>query len=197
VFWHGVAYLIISKMRLSKCFFTALQHDEIPCVLSSDTNQKHIKNQTMKKSILSLAIVLTLFSTAFANLPSSTTERAARSFQQEFSHATEVKWAETNNYVLATFHQDKQTLFAYYDFQGNLIGVVQHILTTSLPQSLQNDIKKHYGNYWVSELFQVKTEEGVNFYLELKNADESIVLTSEGNNGWNHYSVTRVCEKNL
>ena len=145
----------------------------------------------MKKIILSFAILLALFSTSFANRPDGITDRAAASFHKDFHRASEVRWAVTNNYVMATFMLDKETLFAYYDYQGNLIGVIHHILTTSLPEEFQKDIKKHYSGYWVSELFQVTTEEGVYYFIELKNADETIVLSTEGTSGWHRYSLPK------
>jgi hypothetical protein len=145
----------------------------------------------MKKIILSLAIVLTLFSTAFANHPVRVTEQAAAAFHKDFHKASDVKWAVKDDYVVAKFILDEQTLFAYYDFQGNLIGLVHHILTSSLPASLQKDIKKRYSNYWVSELFQVTSEEGVYYYIQLKNADETIVLSNEGTYGWHRYAVPK------
>ena len=151
----------------------------------------------MKKLILSLAIALTLFSTTFANRAESVTERAAASFKKDFKKASQVSWAEKNNYVLATFNIDKQTLFAYYDFQGNLIGVVQNILSTSLPEYLQKDIKKHYADYWVSDLFQVTYDEGVYYYIRLKNADQTIILSTEGSNIWHHYTLPKNKIENL
>jgi hypothetical protein len=143
----------------------------------------------MKKTILSIAIVLALFSTAFANHPDSYSKNAVASFQKDFKMASEVSWAETTNYIRATFHIDKQTLYAYYDFQGNLVGLVHHMLTTSLPDDLQKQIKRGYGDYWVSELFQVSFEDGTYYYIELKNADETIVLRTEGTNGWHRYAT--------
>ena len=151
----------------------------------------------MKKTILSIAIVLALFSTAFANRPSTGTERALISFQKDFHQASEVSWAETNNYILATFVMDKEIQYAYYDFQGNLIGLVHNILTSSLPVCLQKSIKKHYANYWVSELFKVTNEEGVYYYIQLKNADETIVLSTEGTNSWHRYNLPKNKISNL
>jgi hypothetical protein len=145
----------------------------------------------MKKIILSLTVALALFSTAFANHPSTFTERAAASFKKDFYQASDVSWTETENYVVATFRMERETMFAYYDFQGNLIGLVHHILTSSLPENLRKEIKKHYGNYWVSELFQITNEDGVYYYIQLKNADETIVLSTEGSNGWHRFAVPK------
>jgi hypothetical protein len=145
----------------------------------------------MKKIILSAAIMLALFSAAFANRPDNITDRAAASFHKDFHKVSEVSSEVIKNHVRVTFHQNNETLYAYYDFQGNLIGVVQHILTSSLPEDLQNDIRKHYTNYWVTELFQVTTEDGVYYYLQLTNADETIVLSTEGSYGWHRYMTKK------
>ncbi|MEJ0081677.1 MAG: hypothetical protein WDM78_12200 [Puia sp.] len=42
------------------------------------------------------------------------------------------------------------------------------MLTSSLPADLSRDIKKRYSNYWVSELFQITTDEGVFYYITFK-----------------------------
>ena len=144
----------------------------------------------MKKIIFSIAIVLAVFSTAFAK-PDSINDRAVAAFQKDFRKASDVSWASTSNYVMATFIMNNETQFAYYDFQGNLIGVVHHMLTSSLPADLSKDIKKRYSNYWVSELFQITTDEGVYYYIRLKNADETIALTTEGGNGWQRFALPR------
>lgn len=151
----------------------------------------------MKKTILSLAIGLAAFSSAFAKAPESANDRAAAAFQKDFRKASDVRWDVTNNYVMATFQLDNETQFAYYDFQGNLIGVVHHILTSSLPEDLSKDIKKHYAGYWVSELFQVTSEHGVYYYIQLKNGDETIVMSTEDSNGWNRYAVPKNYTPNL
>src|ERR1700687_4044264 len=121
----------------------------------------------MKKIILSIAILLALTGTSFAKPNSNINERVYASFKNDFHQASEVKWDITSSYIMATFQLDKEILYAYYDFQGNMIGLVHNILTTSLPVHLQKDIKKHYANYWVSELFQVTSEEGVYYYIQL------------------------------
>ena len=84
-----------------------------------------------------------------------------------------------------------ETQIAYYDFQGNLIGVVHHMLTSALPADLSKDIKKRYSNYWVSELFQITNVDGVYYYIQLKNADETIVLSTEGSYGWLRYAMPK------
>jgi hypothetical protein len=145
----------------------------------------------MKKIILSIAIGLAAFSTGFAKTPDNS-DRAMASFQKDFHKASEVHWSASSNYVMASFQMDNETQYAYYDFQGNLIGVVHHMLTSSLPKDLSRDIKKRYASYWVSELFQVTSDQGVYYYIQLKNADETIVLSTEGTNGWHRYAMPKI-----
>ncbi len=146
----------------------------------------------MKKFILSIAVLLALTCTSFAKSPAGINDRVFASFQKEFNRASEVKWDVTKNYVMATFQLDKEVLFAYYDFQGNMVGLVHHMLTSDLPSDLQKAIRKHYSNYWVSSLFKVTNEEGVSYFIQLKNADETIVLSSDGSNGWHRYTVPKI-----
>jgi hypothetical protein len=145
----------------------------------------------MKKTILSIVIGLAMFSTAFAKAPEKVNELAMAAFQKDFHNASEVRWTANSMYVMATFKLDNQIQYAYYDYQGNLVGLVHHILTSSLPDDLSGDIKKHYSDYWVSELFQVTSEQGSFYYIQLKNADETLVLTTEGSDSWHKYSVAK------
>jgi hypothetical protein len=145
----------------------------------------------MKKIILSIAIGLAMFSTAFAKHPVYVSSRAMSAFQKDFKKVSNVSWTETNEYVRATFIMNKETLFAYYDYQGNLIGLAHNILTTSLPENLQKDLKKYYGSYWVSDLVHVSNDNGDYYYIRLKNAEESIVLSTEGSDGWHVYKMPK------
>jgi hypothetical protein len=160
---------------------------EKPASYLTETNQKTNKTFIMKKTILSITILLTVFSTAFANRSDSNNKNALSSFQRDFKSASDVSWSETPRYMRVNFHFDKQNLYAYYDTQGNLIGLVHHMLTTGLSEDLQKQIKKNYAGYWVSELFQVTFEDGTYYFIELKNADETLVLSTEGSDNWHTY----------
>ena len=151
----------------------------------------------MKKLILSFAIMLTLFSTAFANIPEAHNQNAVASFRKEFKTASEVKWSETTHYFRACFMLNNKIQYAYYDVQGNLVGLVQHVLSTTLPQDLQKQIKKEYAGFWITELFQVNFDDSTNYYIELRNADETIVLTTDGFDQWHLYSQNKNCQENL
>jgi hypothetical protein len=145
----------------------------------------------MKKTILSIVVGLGLFSSAFAKAPEKSTDRAIASFMKEFHKASDVIWSSNNNYIMAAFELNNQIQYAYYDYQGNLVGLVHHILTSGLPADLSADIKKNYSNYWVSELFQLSSDQGDAYYIQLKNGDETIVLTTEVTGSWHLYSAPK------
>ncbi len=68
---------------------------------------KNYKTYTMRKTILTIAIGLAVFSSAFAKVPAGINDRAVASFQKDFNTASDVRWDVTSNYIMATFQMDK------------------------------------------------------------------------------------------
>jgi hypothetical protein len=145
----------------------------------------------MKKLVLALAVILIAgLSSASANDPVYVNKRVSAAFQSDFTHAKNVSWVESPKYVMAQFSMNNKVMFAYYNHDGSFIGVIHNILTTDLPDNLRHTIKKGYGSYWVSELFRMDTDLESSYYIRLENGTESIVLSSDGAEGWKIFSVT-------
>ena len=81
-------------------------------------------------------------------------------------------------------------LFAYYADNGKLLAVVRNILSSQLPTDLQADLKSSYGDYWITELFELNGEGQNCYYISLENADTKLVLRSTGDNTWEVYQQT-------
>jgi hypothetical protein len=147
----------------------------------------------MKKSILSIATVLMMGLSAFAakNDGSDINQSAVRSFNKEFSNATNVKWEQKTGYVKVEFTMNDQVLFAYYDNDGKLTAVVRNIVSEQLPINLYTSLKTDYTGYWISELFEIASDDQTTYYVTLENADKKIVLRSNGVDSWDIYSKTR------
>jgi hypothetical protein len=142
----------------------------------------------MKKVIFATAVMLTLgWASAFANTNDNVNEQVTASFKKDFVTAREVKWQKENNYVKATFTMYGQVMFAYYNESGELIGVVRNILSDKLPINLMTDLKKNYNDRWISDLFEMASEGQSTYYVTLETADETLVLKSDGSNGWSVY----------
>jgi hypothetical protein len=139
----------------------------------------------MKKMILTLAIAVCTFS-AFAG-ETNVSEKVLKAFNTEFTTAKDVQWTAGENYFMARFQYNEKYVFAYYNIDGDLLGLSRNITTVDLPLALQTNLKKDYSNFWVSDLLEVsKTEETI-YYITLENADTKIVLRAAGGGSWNQY----------
>jgi hypothetical protein len=144
------------------------------------------KNKKMKKKILLLSIALmslTVFSFANAT-PSSVSKSVVTSFNRQFSNAINVQWESTENYVKAQFSVNDMVLSAYFNSNGELIAITRYISPNQLPLELQSSLKKMVANSWVSDLFEIQTETGTSYYVTTENANQVVILKSEGTNGW-------------
>ena len=141
----------------------------------------------MKKSILMWAMMLTIgLTSAFANNGETINQRAVSSFKKDFANAEDVRWESGKDFVKATFRINDQVMFAYYSQSGERMAVTRNILSSQLPINLLSDLKKSYGTYWISDLFEVSSTEA-SYYVTLQNSDHTLVLKSNGISGWDVY----------
>ena len=146
----------------------------------------------MKKTILAMAVILTVgLSSAFANKGEEINQLVAASFSKDFHSATNVQWQSQKDYVKATFNLNDQVLFAYYKESGELLAVIRNILSDNLPISLYTDIRKNYNEYWISDLFEMATEDQTIYYISLENSDETLILKSFDQNQWTVYKKVK------
>jgi hypothetical protein len=140
----------------------------------------------MKHRILTLALLLSLsLSNIFANTNEEVVNyRASNSFKKEFTQAQDVKWENSKDFVKATFKMNDQIMIAYYTNGGELLGVTRNITTSQLPINLLTDVKKNHSNAWISDLFEITTNDETSYYITLQDADQTLVLKSSGTTGW-------------
>lgn len=142
----------------------------------------------MKKTILALAVLMTTgLTSAFANKSGEINQRAIASFGKDFISAKNASWQQSRDYAKVTFSLNNHVLFAYYNQQGELLAVIRNVLTDQLPIQLLLELKKKCNNHWVTELFEVSTEEQTNYFVTLENSDEKLVLKSVGFDEWMVY----------
>jgi len=142
----------------------------------------------MKKIILTWAVMLTVgLATVFAGERDGISENAIAAFKNDFSSAKNVTWQTSRNYFKAKFSLNNKVMYAFYNYHGDLVALVHHILSTDLPQDLSDQLKKDYGNYWITDLFELKSDEQHVYYVTIENADGAIVLKSDERTGWGLY----------
>ncbi len=142
----------------------------------------------MKKTILALAVIMTtVLTNAFADKNEGIAQRAMASFKKDFTSAKNVSWEQQKVYAKATFSLNNQVLYAYYDLDGELLAVIRNILSDQLPVKLLTELKKDYANGWITELFEVSTENQTTYYVTLETSDSRVILKSEPSNNWSVY----------
>ena len=139
----------------------------------------------MKKLILTLAVALSTMCSFAGDVTVSS--KVLDAFKNDFSSAKEISWSTTNDYYKASFIFNDQHVAAFYNLDGELIAMTRYISSLDLPLSLQTNLKKGYGNYWISDLFEVSNHEGTNYYITLENADGKIILKSTAGENWRTY----------
>ncbi len=99
----------------------------------------------MKKLLIVFTIFSSIYSTnSFAQ--DKTPAIVAKSFQTSFSDAKEVNWSGANDLYKAAFTSDGQTIFAFFNAEGNLVASARDVSLLQLPLSLQTDLRKKYQN---------------------------------------------------
>ncbi|HEX2607886.1 MAG TPA: hypothetical protein VHK91_10925 [Flavisolibacter sp.] len=109
-----------------------------------------------------------------------------QSFQKKFSNAKEVSWSESRELYKADFLLNGQYVSAYFTADGNFFAAAKKIVSTQLPFLLSAELKEKFADYWISDLMEVSTEDGVTYYVTLEDADNRVVLQSFGRS-WSNF----------
>ena len=139
----------------------------------------------MKKSILTWALIVMVgISTSFAHGIEGVSEKVINSFKKEFVEAQNVQWESNKDFAKATFSIHGQVMFAYYNGEGNLVAVTRNLVASQLPITLLSEIKKNYGEYWISDLFEMSSNDETTYYITLENGDQKLVMKSDDSRSW-------------
>src|SRR5215207_5972439 len=131
----------------------------------------------MKPLFILMMTVSSFFATT-TNAADIVSPKVLKSFETTFGTATETVWTITQNYYKVEFLLNGQTLNAFYNEEGKLIGVSRNISSLQLPIILQTELKKGFTKYWITDLFEMSTENGVEYYITIEDANTKTVLKS-------------------
>ena len=142
----------------------------------------------MKKQLITLSLaVLVTISSAFAGNKEGVSDKAIKSFNREFAQARNVEWDTNKELQKATFELNGQVMFAYYNKEGELLAVSRNLATNQLPIRLSASLKQQYSEYWVSDLFEMASNNESSYYITIENADSKTVLRAIGSGDWQLY----------
>jgi hypothetical protein len=109
------------------------------------------------------------------------------SFHKDFKHAELMSMEVKKEYFKVTFKLNNMVLFAFYSGNGELLAVVRNILSTQLPIQLLMDLKETYSKYWITDLFEINSDNQTTYYVTLQNADGRVSLRSGNAATWEAY----------
>lgn len=142
----------------------------------------------MKKFMLIWALLLTVgVGSSFAHKLENVNEQVINSFKKDFASAQDVVWEKNKDIAKATFKMNDQVMFAYYTEDGNMLAAIRNIVSGQLPISLLSDLKKNYTGYWISDLFEMSSNDNTAYYVTVEDGAQKIVLKSLGSSGWETY----------
>ncbi len=139
--------------------------------------------------ILSIAMVLVMGFSAFATgRDEGVSQQARKAFKRDFATASQISWEQKDRFLKVTFSFNGQILFAYYNNYGDLQAVVRNIVSDQLPIVLLTGLRNEYGDYWITDLFEISSDNQTTYYATIENSEKRIVLKSDGTSMWNVYS---------
>ncbi len=144
-----------------------------------------------KRLTVIAALLLTLCTTYSFTTPTNDGDSAPRAFfSRDFHNAQLVSTQDYSTFTKVTFKLNDVVMFAFYNFNEELLAVTRNIVSNQLPVTLLTSLRKHYGDKWITDLFEFSGNEQNCYYISLENADSKTTLRSAGND-WEVYSTTR------
>jgi hypothetical protein len=195
--WHTTIYRPDKHQPLKKTKHKKKQKHKKTQKLTNMTQITTLLNRNSHKmTAFFLALILTVTtSITFAadNHNNDAIRLVNASFKQHFKTAQILNTEVSGKYTKVTFKLNDNIMTAFYADNGNLLAVVHNMLSTQLPADLQTDLKNNYGDYWITELFELKGEDHINhqsvncYYISLENANGKVILRSVDDSNWEVY----------
>ena|SRR5690349_16287807 len=138
-----------------------------------------------KLFVLATAMLLSL-STIYAQEQVSVPAFMVKHLNDEFKEASNVQWRTVDMFYKATFLVDGNQLDAYFTFDAKLTAVARKLKVEQLPLALIKEVKEKAMYYSISELFELLTDNGTEYFLSLSDEKGTKTYRSLGD-GWMRY----------
>lgn len=130
----------------------------------------------MKKLFIAALLTVTVATTAFSADEKKISGKIMDNFNSEFAEANNVKWTLKQNYVKASFVMDGQKTDAFYDLNGESIGLSRNITLESLPVNSKRIFAKKYSEYTVKEAIKFEGVSETAYFISAENEKVSLIL---------------------
>jgi hypothetical protein len=130
----------------------------------------------MKKLTIIALMVITIASSAFAG-DNNLDFKGADAFKKSFPQASEVSFTVKKEFTEVNFTWHNLKLQAFFDRQGNYIGLSRDISVQDLPLSYVMSINKQYKDFEITEAIEFDhSENGLSYYVTVVKEDKKYVL---------------------
>jgi hypothetical protein len=133
----------------------------------------------MKRIFAAMTLLAIVFSTSSFASDIKTTEVLA-TFHNTFRYAKNVNFIEVNDMLKITFTEDSKSYIAYYTADGDLMGLSRQLTASELPVSLQEQLKRKYSRFEITEVYTIEMEGRSQYYVAISNESEQLILNSPG-----------------
>jgi CRISPR/Cas system-associated exonuclease Cas4 (RecB family) len=143
----------------------------------------------MKKMILTMVIAIS--SLAVSAREAEVNKKVLDAFKTEFTTARDVEWTVGKDFYKAAFIFNDKHVFAYYNIDGDLLGLTRYISPVDMPLNLQISLKEKSNGYWISDLFEMAKNGTTSYYLTIENAETKTVLKSTSGSDWEEFKTVK------
>jgi uncharacterized membrane protein len=98
-------------------------------------------------------------------------------FNTEFVRAQNVSWKVNANFQKATFTLDDIKMSAFYNLQGEYMGLTQNVQFKALPTKAKKEIGQKYEGYFVKEVIKLDASDDTTVYfVDLKKDNDEFLV---------------------
>ncbi|MEO7264673.1 MAG: hypothetical protein ABIW38_07155 [Ferruginibacter sp.] len=132
----------------------------------------------MKKlTTIAAAIAMFFSSAAFAAGFDPVSTEVSTAFLKKFSNAENVTWKKSGALYFANFQMEKNSFFAAFNDQAELVAISRTISISQVPLQLSQTLADNYKDYTVSNSVTEIVLEGVTaYYLTIENKSRVLSL---------------------
>jgi hypothetical protein len=146
---------------------------------------KFKNKKNMKRIFVTIAITALFTANIFAANSVVKTEDGTQGisyavvnkFNNDFARAQNVSWKVNANFQKATFTIDDVKMSAFYNLQGEYMGLTQAVQFKALPTKAKKEIGQKYEGYFVQEVIKLDADDDSTVYfVDLKKDNDEFLV---------------------
>src|SRR5215217_4123505 len=114
------------------------------------------------------------------------TPAVLHAFETTFTKATNVQWSVVEQLYKVVFKENDEEITAFFDKDGSLVASCYLIAVSDLPRAMQRSLKADAAAYAITEVYEVQTDDGTDYYATVQKGKETKVLKA-GAQKWSVY----------